>query len=99
MSHAPGGEAAPTLAGDGNGTEIDTNYPHLTTLLIDSKKAAEELRMSKRKLWSLTKCGAIPSRKIDTLVRYSPAELQGWVDAGCPTAPGSGAAIRSGGRA
>jgi len=54
-------------------------------LLISSKEAAKLLSISSRSLWSLTKCGAIPSRKIGRSVRYSPAELQAWIAAGCPS--------------
>ncbi len=62
---------------------------NVTAILIDSMTAAEMLGMSPRKLFDLTKARAIPSRKIDRLVRYSVAEVEAWVDAGCPTEPGA----------
>lgn len=63
-------------------------------LLIDAKAASLALSIGSRRLWELTDCGAIPCRRIGRLVRYSPDELAAWVDAGCPTEPGAGAAIR-----
>lgn len=61
-----------------------------TPLLIDAKTACNVLSLSPRYLWTLTARGAIPSKRIGRSLRYSPAELQSWVDAGCPTAPKSG---------
>lgn len=63
-------------------------------LLIDAKAAQRLLSMGERKLWMLTNCGAIPSRKIGKSVRYSPAELEAWVAYGCPTGPGAGERVR-----
>ena len=63
-------------------------------LLIDSKAASAMLGMGTRRLWSLTNCNAIPSRKIGRSVRYSPRELHAWIDAGCPTEPDSADDIR-----
>lgn len=54
-------------------------------LLVDSREAARLLAISPRSLWSLTACGAIPSRRIGRSVRYSPADLSDWIDRGCPT--------------
>lgn len=74
---------------------------HHIPLLIDAKAACVVLSIGERKLWSLTKCRAIPSRKIDRAVRYCPDELKAWVDAGCPTTAGAAervlAAMRKGG--
>jgi len=64
-------------------------------LLVDARQAAKLLGLGARKLWSLTACGAIPSRRIDRSVRYSVDELRDWIDAGCPTAPGAGDAIKA----
>lgn len=63
-------------------------------LLINIEAASEILGISSRKLWSLTKCNAIPSRKIDSMVRYSPAELAAWIELGCPTHAGAGDQVR-----
>lgn len=65
-------------------------------LLIDAKAAASRLAMSPRTLWSLTKCNAIPSRRIGRSVRYCPDELRAWVAAECPTEPGAAARVREG---
>ncbi len=54
------------------------------------------LALGARTLWSLTKCGAIPSRHIGRAVRYCPDELRAWVGAGCPTDPGAADRIRKG---
>ena len=63
-------------------------------LLINSTAACAILGFGLRKLWSLTKCTAIPSRKIDSMVRYSPAELAAWCECGCPTNAGAGDQVR-----
>jgi predicted DNA-binding transcriptional regulator AlpA len=69
-----------------------------TALLVDAAAAAEMLGISTRNLWSLTKRGAVPVRRIGRSVRYSPTELQSWVAAGCPTEPGAAERLRKGGR-
>ena len=63
-------------------------------LLIDPKAAQIRLCMGERRLWELTNCNAIPSRKIGRSVRYSPAELAAWVACGCPVEPGAGDRVR-----
>lgn len=65
-------------------------------ILIDAKAASGMLGLGARRLWSLTNCGAIPSRKIGRSVRYAPHELHAWVAAGCPTDVDSGDKIRKG---
>lgn len=67
--------------------QTDTNaHP---PLLIDAKAAIAMLSIGERRLWELTNCKAIPSRKIGKSVRYSPRELDLWVASGCPTEPGA----------
>lgn len=64
-------------------------------LLIDVKAAAAMLDISTRLLWTLTKCHAIPVRRIGRAVRYAPDELRAWVAAGCPATPGSADRVRA----
>lgn len=64
-------------------------------LLLGSPDAAGLLAISPRKLWSLSRCDAVPHHRIGRLVRYSPAELAAWVAAGCPEAPGSARRVRA----
>jgi len=63
-------------------------------LLINAKAACAILGIGLRKLWSLTNCNAIPSRKIGVMIRYSPAELAAWIESGCPTNAGAGDQVR-----
>lgn len=63
-------------------------------LLIDARSACVMLCVGTRRLWTLTNCNAIPSRKIGASVRYSPAELSAWIACGCPTECGAGDRIR-----
>lgn len=79
-------EAARTLAGNTGGK---TSTPEYTPMLVNAKTARAMLCMGERRLWELTNCKAIPSRKIGKSVRYAPAELEAWIAADCPTAPGS----------
>lgn len=76
----------------------DTNIPPTPTaptpLLIDAKAACVMLCMGERRLWVLTNCKAIPSRKIGKSVRYSPDELAAWVACGCPTNAGAADRLR-----
>ena len=65
-----------------------------TPLLIDSKAACKMLCIGSRRLWVLTNCGAIPSRKIGRSVRYASLELNAWVSCGCPTTSGAGDRVR-----
>lgn len=69
-----------------------------TQFLIDSETAAAMLGMGTRTLWGLTKCEAIPVRRVGRLVRYCPDELRAWVAAGCPTEPGAADRVRKGAR-
>ena len=65
-----------------------------TPLLINAKAACAILGIGLRKLWSLTNCNAIPSRKIGVMVRYSLIELATWIELGCPTNAGAGDEVR-----
>lgn len=76
----------------GNGSE----HHHDTRLLVGPREAAVMLDLSERKLWQLTKDGAIPSAKIDRRTVYPVAGLRAWVAAGCPTEPGSGNLVQWG---
>jgi len=48
-------------------------------LLITPSEAAFALSISTRKLWSLTNAGQIPCVRLGRAVRYSPADLQEWI--------------------
>lgn len=63
-------------------------------MLIDVRAACQTLAVGRRKLWSLTICNAIPSRRIGRSVRYDPAELRAWIQAGCPTHAGAADEVR-----
>lgn len=65
-------------------------------LLIDAKQARAVLHLGERRLWELTNCNAIPSRRIGRTVRYVPAELAAWVACGCPTDAGAADRVRKG---
>lgn len=52
-------------------------YPQL---LATPKEAASMLRLSPRTLFTLTKNGELPSRKIGRLVRYYVPELIDWIN-------------------
>lgn len=68
--------------------------PDCTPMLVDARAAAARLAIGRRRLWALTACNAIPSRRIGRSVRYALAELEAWIEAGCPTAPGSADRVR-----
>lgn len=91
-------QSARTLAGSAGGTKEHTEH---TPLLIDAKAAATMLSVGTRTIWMLTKCNALPSRRIGRSVRYCPMELRVWIATGCPTEPNSAerlqASMRRGG--
>lgn len=66
-------------------SRTDALHIHDSPLLVDSRRASVILSICQRKLWELTNCQAIPSRKIGRSVRYSVAELEAWIRLGCPT--------------
>lgn len=90
MSDSPR-ESARTLAGSAGGTKEHAEH---IPLLINAVDTAALLAISPRKLWTLTRCNAIPSRRIGRAVRYCPSELRLWVVAGCPTDPGAAERVR-----
>ena len=63
-------------------------------LLIGVKEATELLAIAERTLSKYTATGAVPSLKLGGARRYVITELRAWIDAGCPTEPGAGDAIR-----
>ena len=70
---------------------VDTAPP----LLLTSAEAARTLRIGVRALWGLTKANSIPHVRIGRSVRYSPAALRAWIEAGAPTDPGAAERVRS----
>lgn len=70
------------------------NTPGAAPLLIDAKAARVAICLGERRLWQLTNCKAIPSRKIGKSVRYCPRELAAWVACGCPTDAGAADRVR-----
>jgi excisionase family DNA binding protein len=50
-------------------------------LLLKVREAANALNISERKLWEMTKRGAIPAVRIGRAVRYDPADLQAYIEA------------------
>lgn len=49
-------------------------------MLITPAEAAFALSVSERKLWSMTNAGEIPCVRLGRAVRYSPTDLQDWID-------------------
>jgi excisionase family DNA binding protein len=54
--------------------------PALRPLLVKPPEAARLLSISARKLWQMTNCGELPCVRIGAAVRYSPADLEAWVE-------------------
>lgn len=48
--------------------------------LLTAREAARVLRISDRKLWSLTSSGEIPCVRIGRSVRYVPSDLGRWIE-------------------
>jgi excisionase family DNA binding protein len=52
----------------------------LARLLLTRRQAAQTLAIGERTLWELTRSGAIPCLRIGRAVRYSPLDLQAWIE-------------------
>ena len=52
----------------------------IVRLLLPPDEAARSLSISPRTLWTLAHSGQIPFVRIGRLVRYSPADLQSWIE-------------------
>ena len=68
-------DAATLEAGD-----LAASLAPIARLLLTPNEAAASLRISARKLWSLTKAQEIPCVRLGKTVRYSPAELTRWIE-------------------
>ena len=51
-------------------------------LLIPAKEAATLLAISERTLWQLTHDGRLPAIRFGRIVRYDPADLRAFIEAG-----------------
>jgi len=57
--------------------------------------AAQMLGLGERTIWGLAKRNAIPHHRCGAAVLFVPAELRAWLDADCPTEPGSAVKVRA----
>ena len=60
--------------------------------LLTARQVAELMQISERSVWSLTNSGSLAAIRIGRLVRYSPADVQSWIErrrrpAAAPDAP------------
>jgi predicted DNA-binding transcriptional regulator AlpA len=51
--------------------------------------------LGSRTVWSLTRCNALPHRRCGRAILFVVAEVQAWIDAGCPTDPGAAEQVRA----
>ena len=58
-----------------------SNDPSVPTLLLSVAETSKALRLSPRKIWSLTASGELPSIRIGRSVRYDIADLRAFIDA------------------
>ena len=57
----------------------------MTAELLDVRQLAELLQLSKRTLYRLADCGAMPrGLRLGGSRRWRRSEIQRWLDAGCP---------------
>ncbi len=55
-----------------------------TPIMVGRPDAAAMLGIGQRKLDELTRCGAIPHRRVGSRVLYRIVDLQLWTEQGCP---------------
>ena len=61
----------------------------MTQLLITAEEAAAALRVSERTLWRLLSAGKVPPPvRIGRNSRWRRAEIEGWIELGCPAPAG-----------
>ncbi|MHB1424532.1 MAG: helix-turn-helix transcriptional regulator [Gemmataceae bacterium] len=62
--------------------------PSETPALLDVKAVAQLLNCSKRHIFRLSKAGKMPPPvPVGHLVRWRRAEIEAWLEAGCPARP------------
>ena len=61
-------------------TMCATDSSSADPLLVDGREAARLLGVSRRTLWTLTSNGTVPHVRIGRLVKYSPIDLQAYVE-------------------
>ncbi len=66
-----------------------TRIPVEFGALLRVSEAAEQLRLSERTLWRLTKAGELRTVRIGRQVRIRPADLQAFVDSRVETSAGT----------
>jgi excisionase family DNA binding protein len=83
VSTVDGVASQPCEPASNNGTfpTATVQRPSLEPLLLTAREAARSLAISERKLWELTKRKLIPCVRIGRAVRYSPLDLQAWIEA------------------
>jgi excisionase family DNA binding protein len=57
---------------------MEASFP---TLALRAREAAEILSVSERTLWTWTRAGVVPCKKVGGVVLYSVADLQKWLTA------------------
>lgn len=58
----------------------ESRYMNNNRLLLTVKEAAQQLAISERTLWQLTKDRQIRSVRIRRAVRYDPTDLLAWIE-------------------
>lgn len=59
-------------------TEIEA-APAVPPLALNTREAAEALRISQRKLWGMTKRGEIPHVRLNGRIVYPVREIERWL--------------------
>lgn len=89
VTDPPVGKAAVAEVSSVMGTSPGEPAGKTDRLLLRAREAAETLGIGSRTLWVMTKCGEIPSVRIGKSVRYSPIQLQEWIEAQVRRKPSS----------
>lgn len=69
--------------------------PAADPLMRRGIRAGTELTgLGPRTVWSLCRCNAMPHRRVGRAILFVVAEVEAWIDAGCPTRPNAADTIR-----
>ena len=70
------------------------NLDRPSLLIRGLRGVASETGLSERTVWALVASNALPHKRVGRALIFARAELQAWIDAGCPTKPGSAKAFQ-----
>lgn len=74
---------------------LNTDTPPVKPLMRRGIEAGSKLTgLGPRTVWSLCRCNALPHRRVGRAILFVVAEVEAWIEAGCPTRSNAADSIR-----